>query len=51
MYVWQHDYSTLRDLAYEHVERIVQRYKSVVGMWNIAAGINVNDNFQFHWTG
>lgn len=47
MYVWQHDYSTLRDLAYEHVERIVQRYGSVVGMWNIAAGINVNDNFQF----
>lgn len=47
LYVWQHDYSTLRDLAYEHVERIVHRYRSVVGMWNIAAGINVNDNFIF----
>ena len=47
MYVWQHDYSTFRDLAYEFVERVVQRYRSAVGLWNIASGVNVNDNFQF----
>jgi hypothetical protein len=47
MYVWQHDYDTCRDLAYDHMERVVERYKGIVGMWNIASGLNVNDNFEF----
>ncbi len=47
MYVWQHDYNTCRDLMYEQVERVVQRYQSAVGIWNIASGLNTNDNFQF----
>jgi hypothetical protein len=47
MYVWQHDYDTCRDLAYDHMERVVERYKGVVGMWNIASGLNLNDNFEF----
>jgi hypothetical protein len=29
------------------MERVVHRYKSLVGMWNIASGLNVNDNFEF----
>ena len=47
MYVWQHDYSTCRDLVYEQVERVVNRYRNAVGIWNIASGLNLNDNFQF----
>ncbi len=47
MYVWQHDYATCRDLVYEQVERVVHRYKSLVGLWNIVSGVNVNDNFDF----
>ncbi len=47
MYVWQHDYATCRDLVYEQVERVVQRYRNNVGIWNIASGLNVNANFQF----
>ncbi|MHC4948260.1 MAG: endo-1,4-beta-xylanase [Planctomycetota bacterium] len=47
MYVWQHDYDTCRDLAYDHMMRVLHRYGAAVGMWNIASGINVNDNFQF----
>jgi hypothetical protein len=47
MYVWQHDYDTCRDLAYDHVQRVVQRYGGAVGMWNVASGVNANDNFQF----
>lgn len=47
MYVWQHDYDTCRDMAYDHIERVVNRYKGVVGMWNVAAGLNTNDNFTF----
>lgn len=47
MYVWQNDYDTCRDLAYDHVERVVQRYRSTVGIWNVASGINTNENFRF----
>jgi hypothetical protein len=47
MYVWQHDYDTCRDLVYDYMERVVDRYRSVVGMWNVASGLNVNDNFEF----
>ena len=47
MYVWEHDYGTCRDMVYEQVERVVKRYGSSVAIWNLASGINVNDNFQF----
>jgi GH35 family endo-1,4-beta-xylanase len=45
MYVWQNDYDTTRDLAYDHVEKVIERYKGAVSMWNICSGINTNDNF------
>lgn len=47
MYVWQHDYDTCRDLVYDHMCRVVERYRGVVGMWNLASGLNTNDNFEF----
>jgi len=47
IYVWQHDYDTTRDLVYDHVERLVNRYRNVVSMWSIAAGLNTNENFRF----
>jgi GH35 family endo-1,4-beta-xylanase len=47
MYVWQHDYDTCRDLVYDYMSRVVERYRGVVGMWNIGSGLNVNDNFTF----
>jgi GH35 family endo-1,4-beta-xylanase len=47
MYVWQHDYETCRDLVYEYADRVVDRYRNVVGMWNVASGLNINDNFRF----
>ncbi len=48
MYVWQHDFDTTRDLSYDHIERIVERYKGVVNIWNIASGLNTNENFVFN---
>ncbi len=45
LYVWQHDYETLRDMLYDHVERVVQRYRPVVAVWSVAAGLNTNENF------
>ena len=47
MHVWQHDYDTVRDLTYDFIEKVVARYRAIVAIWNIASGININDNFEF----
>jgi len=47
LYIWEHDYDTVRDLIYEQVERVVSRYKNVVQMWNIVSGLHVNSHFTF----
>jgi len=47
MSVWQNDYDTCRDMVYDHAEKVVDRYKGVVGMWNVCTGLNTNDNFTF----
>jgi len=40
--VMEHDYETVRDILYEHVERVVSRYKNVVTVWNVASGLHTN---------
>lgn len=47
LYIWEHDYDTVRDLLYEHIERVVTRYRSVVTLWNVVSGIHVNNHFTF----
>ncbi len=47
MQVWKHDYDACRDLAYNHASTIFARYQSYVSIWSIAAGLNVNADFQF----
>ena len=41
---WSSDYLALRDAAYEHVERVVQRYGDSVGMWNLVSGMETASN-------
>ncbi len=40
--VMEHDYETLRDTIYEHIERLVTRYRNVVTLWNVVSGIHTN---------
>lgn len=47
IYIWEHDYETIRDLLYEHTERVVTRYRDVVSGWNVVSGIHVNNHFTF----
>ncbi|MEM8738635.1 MAG: endo-1,4-beta-xylanase [Planctomycetota bacterium] len=49
LYIWEHDYDTVRDLIYEHIERVVERYKHVVSAWNIVSGLHVNSHFTFNF--
>ena len=47
LYIWEHDYDTLRELIYEHIERVVKRYKGAVPVWNVASGLHINSHFTF----
>ena len=47
LYIWEHDYETVRDLLYEHIERIVGRYGPQVALWNVISGLHVNAQFPF----
>lgn len=49
LYIWEHDYDTVRDLIYEHVERVVRRYEETIQSWIVAGGLHVNSNFSFNF--
>lgn len=44
---WRHDFDTTRELLYDFMDRVVRRYADAVPMWNLAADVNTNENFQF----
>jgi len=45
VYIWEDDYEALRDLGYEHIQRIVERYRSHVQLWNVVSGIHAENSF------
>jgi hypothetical protein len=47
LYVWEHDFETVRDLVYEHIQQIVRRYAKDVRQWRVAAGLHVDNAFHF----
>lgn len=40
--VMEHEYEDIRDIFYEHVERVVNRYRTVVTLWNVVSGVHTN---------
>jgi hypothetical protein len=47
LYIWEHDYETVRDLLYEHVDRVAARYGPQVILWTVLSGLHVNAQFSF----
>lgn len=45
LYIWEHDYETLRELVYEHIKTIVTRYRRTVARWTVCSGLHVNESF------
>ncbi len=39
LYIWEHDYETLRDVVAEHIKNLVTRYRRAVGTWIVASGL------------
>jgi hypothetical protein len=46
MFIWENDFETVRELAYEHVQKLVQRYRKAVGLWNVVGGLCTNRAFR-----
>ncbi len=47
LYIWEHDFDTIRDLAFEHVRRVVNRYGQYIQTWTVASGLHGNNCFTF----
>ncbi len=47
LYIWEHDYETVRDFLYEHIDRVVTRYANQAAYWNVLSGLHVNAQFSF----
>ncbi len=45
MFIWEHDFDSIRELAYEYVQKIISRYRKAVSMWNVVAGLHTNSAF------
>jgi hypothetical protein len=45
LYIWEHDYETLRELVYEHIKTIVTRYRRTIARWTVCSGLHVNETF------
>ncbi len=49
LFIWEHDYETVRDVIYEHVERLVSRYRNAIQTWKVVSGLHVNSHFTFNF--
>jgi hypothetical protein len=47
VYIWEHDFETIRDLVYEHVKRIINRYGQHIHVWDVISGIHAENSFSF----
>ena len=45
LFIWEHDFDTVRDMAYEFVQKVVHRYRKAVAVWNVCSGLHTNRAF------
>ena len=45
IYIWEHEYETLRDMLYEHVQGLVKRYGKHVAAWNVISAAHAYNPF------
>lgn len=47
LFMWEHDFDAIRDMATEHTRKVLKRYGSHIQVWDIGCGINTNHTFSF----
>ena len=45
LFIWEHDFETMRDLAYDFVRKVVSRYRRAITAWNVVAGLHATLSF------
>jgi hypothetical protein len=45
LYIWEHDFDSLREMICEHVQRMVRRYGKQVKVWNVVSGLHAQSSF------
>ncbi len=45
LYLWEHDYDSLREVIYKHLEQIIQRYSRQAKIWSVVSGLHAWNNF------
>ncbi len=46
LYIWEHDYETLRELVHDHVQAVVTRYRRTISRWTAISGVHANTHFK-----
>lgn len=49
LYIWEHDFGTIRDLAFEHIRRVINRYGQHVEHWTVVSGLHADNCFSFNF--
>jgi len=47
LFIWEHDFDTLRDLAFEHIRRVINRYSQYIQTWTVVSGLHSTNCFTF----
>jgi GH35 family endo-1,4-beta-xylanase len=47
LYIWEGDFESIRDYAFEHVLRCVKRYAGRIEHWDITTGLHVDNSLGF----
>jgi len=45
LYLWEHDYDSLREVIYKHLEHILTRYGRQAKIWSVVSGLHAYNNF------
>lgn len=49
MFIWEHDFDTMRDMAFEHARRVMNRYGQYIQVWDAISGIHGPNCFGFNF--
>lgn len=47
LYIWEGDFESIRDYAFEHLLRCVKRYAGKIEHWDVATGLHVENSLKF----
>ncbi len=49
LYAWVNDFDTLRDLAFEHIRRVVHRYGQYIHAWDVVSAVHAPNCMPFNF--